>query len=222
MTSPEATPWLYRATLTIAAPIRRFWRMRAVGTERVPAEGPLLVAVNHASFLDPWLLGANFPRKPLRFLINETWFSRSPLARFLFTGYGVVPVATGSPETTIARAVETLATGAVVVIFPEGRISRDGTVGRARSGIGYIAARSGAPVVPCGLRGAFEALPRDRKIPKRRPVHLYVGNPLRFAESPVPHPSPREAAAFARRVMDEVHRLAARDGPTLPAAETLT
>jgi 1-acyl-sn-glycerol-3-phosphate acyltransferase len=213
--APNPASWLYRVTLLLGAPIRAMWSVRTLGAARVPPEGPLLVAVNHTSFLDPWLLGAAFPRGPLRFLINEAWYSRSPLARFLFSGYGVVPVAAGDPEATIARAVETLARGAVVAIFPEGRISRDGTARRARSGIGYIAARSGAPVVPCGLRGAFEALPRHRRIPRRHPVQLHVGEPMRFASAPVAEPSRQDASRFARRVMEEIVRLSGRP-PAVP------
>ncbi len=206
--SDSGAAWLYGVSRILVPPFRLLWRMRTFGASHVPARGPLILAANHTSFLDPWFIGATFPRSPIRFLINEPWYSRWRLGRILFRQLAVVPVKDGDPDSTIARVVEALHRGDVVGIFPEGGISHDGRPRRPRSGIAYIAARSGAPVIPCGLRGAFEALPRDRRIPRRHDVHLHIGPAIRFAPTDRRDLDARDAREFARRVMREVNRLA--------------
>lgn len=201
--------WLYRANLAVAAPLLWFWSARTFGGERVPSEGPLLVAANHASYLDPWLLGGLFPRRPVRYLINEPWFRRSAAWTRAFEGFGVIPAVAGDPEATIGRVLGALSRGEVVGIFPEGRISRNGNLGPGRSGIGRIAAASGVPVVPCAIRGAFESLPRHRRIPRRHPVHLHIGEPVRFPGAPDPQPDRARVRAFVDGIMASIAGLAA-------------
>lgn len=206
-----SAPWLYRASQAVLTrPVSRYWSLSAVGAERVPRDGPLLLAVNHASYVDPWIVGALFPRRPIRFLINEPWFRRSPLWRVVFRGYGVLVARNGDPESTLRAMIEALEQGAVVGIFPEGRISHDGTVGRGRPGLGIVAARTGVPVVPCGVRGAFESIPKGRRWPRRVPISLHIGEPLGFGGAPTPRPDPAAVALFVRTVMDAVRSLAAR------------
>ncbi|HEX6852443.1 MAG TPA: lysophospholipid acyltransferase family protein [Candidatus Polarisedimenticolaceae bacterium] len=202
--------WLYRVNLLVAPATRWFWRVEVHGAEHAGVSGPLIVAANHASYMDPWFVGGFFPRRPVRFLINEPWFRRSPLWTAAFRSLGVVPADAKDPLATVQRVVAALREGATVAIFPEGRISRDGSVGSGRPGIGRIAAESGAPVVPCGIRGTYESLPRHRWVPRRSTVELHLGRPLFFPGAPTPFPSRGEVGAFVDRVMASIADLAAR------------
>ncbi len=180
----------------------------------MPASGPLLVAANHSSFADPWHLGASFPRGPIRFLVNEPWYRRSRGWTFFFEQNGAISTVAGNSVATVRRVVDALDRGDLVGVFPEGRISHDGNPGSARSGIGWMSALSGVAVVPCGLRGAFEALPRQRKIPRRRPVELHIGDPLAFPGAPLSRPDPDDVLAFVGRVMASILELAGREVPS--------
>ncbi len=107
--------------------------------------------------------------------------------------------------------MDALARGELVGIFPEGRISHDGRMNEVRHGVGWIAALSGAPVLPCGLRGDYAALPRQRRFPRRHPVELFVGRPLRFPGGPVARPAPAAVHAFTCEVAAEIARLAGQE-----------
>lgn len=212
--------WLYRLTRAVGNVFAwPYWRLGIRGAvESIPREGPLIVASNHASFLDPWLLGLAFPRL-VRYLINREWYERSPAWRAFFQAYGTIPVAPGDPEATIAAVCEALERGQAVGIFPEGAISRDGRMRRFRAGVSTIAARSGAPVLPVGLRGNFEALPRHGRLPRPSRVTVWVGEPLRFSGAPVAGAIPREVAArFLEDLQREIARLAGQDSGSAPKA----
>jgi len=171
----------------------------------------LIVAANHASFLDPWFLGIVFPR-PVRYLITRDWYDRSPLWRAFFRANGTIPVSARDAEETIASVCEALGRGEAVGIFPEGAISRDGKMRRLRPGVALIAARSGAPVLPVGLRGSFEALPRHRRLPRFCRVTVHVGETLRFPGAPVEGTVSREAIrGFLDRLRAEIARLAGQE-----------
>jgi len=205
-------PWLYRASqVLLTPPVRWFWMLRVFGAENVPATGPVLLASNHTSYVDPWFLGGVFPRGPIRFLINDSWFERSRGWRFVFEANGVIPAVTGDPIETVRRVTAALAEGAVVGVFPEGRISRDGRMSRGRLGVGWMAAASGAPVVPCAVRGAFDSIPRHKRLPRRRPVHVHIGEPIRFPGAPVARPDSSEVQKFMGDLMRTIRTLAGHE-----------
>ncbi len=204
--------WLQHATRALIPAGRWFFRgSRVLGGERVPREGPLIAVFNHASFLDPWFAGMLLPRLPIRYLITEEWYRRSRLWTAFFAGYGTIPTSGRRPVETILRVVEALARGDFIGLFPEGRISHDGRMNRVRHGVGWMAALSGAPVLPCALRGNYEALPRQRRRPRRHPVVLVIGEPLRFPGGPADRPSPRDVHAFTREVAAAIARLAGQE-----------
>jgi hypothetical protein len=104
-----------------------------------------------------------------------------------------------------------LAKGKVVGIFPEGRISYDGRINRFRSGVARIAAASGAPVIPVGVRGAFESLPRTKRFPMPRKITVRVGASLAFPGSPCQDPSFSDLVMFRDRAFCEVCRLSGQE-----------
>ncbi len=200
--------WFYRLN-TLLRPLALFsgWLGAVDPDGWLRRDGGMLLVANHSSFLDPWFLGAAVPR-PVRFVLNARWYHRSRTWRALFDASGVIPVDAVDPRRTIDAIVDAVRAGAVVGVFPEGRITWDGRMGRFRSGIAAMAALSGAPVVPVALRGAFRCLPRTRRIPRPVRVRAHVGSPVTYPGAPLTEPPPLERArAFAARLEAEVRRL---------------
>jgi 1-acyl-sn-glycerol-3-phosphate acyltransferase len=216
--------WLYAVNHKLGPLLGAYWRLELTGeTATIPREGPLLVCANHASRLDPWFIGMCFPR-PIRYLITDTWYHRSSVWKWFFDAWGTIPVAK-SPHATLDAVHRHLEKGDVVGVFPEGEVSRDGRIQRFRPGTARIAARSGVPVIPVGLRGNAESLPRDGAFPRPVKVTVHVGEPIRFSGSPRDGVPPRdEVEAFNARLRESIVRLsrrpdAQRDGPPLPAED---
>lgn len=201
--------WLYRFNHVLGPVLGLYWRLGLQGRiESIPTRGPLIVAANHASYLDPWLIGMVFPR-PVRYLITRQWYDRSNAWRAFFRAFGVEPIRMTSGAATVEAVCVLLDRGDVVGVFPEGRISQDGRVGRFRSGLAHIAARSGAPVLPVGIRGGYESLPRHARVPRPRRVTVHVGDVRRFDGAPIEGPpSPLAGREFLAKIRAEVCRLA--------------
>ncbi len=200
--------WMQRASRPLIPLFRLLWGGPVRGAAHVPPGGPLLVAPNHASFLDPWILGTASPRTPLRYVITARWYRRSRVWRGFFESNGVIPTDPERPADTIERVLAALAAGDAVVVFPEGRISATGQLGRGRPGLGWMAALSGAPVVPCGLRGNYELLPRHRRVPRAHPVSLTFGPARVFPGGACAIPDPLAVTRFVGEVMDDLCELA--------------
>ncbi|GAA1428646.1 lysophospholipid acyltransferase family protein [Streptomyces thermospinosisporus] len=153
------------------------WKPRVLGAWRVPASGPVILAVNHAHNIDgPMVMGVA-PR-PAHFLIKKEAFV-GPLGPFL-TGIGQVKVDRGSPDrTAIAQALGVLEQGGVLGIFPEGTRG-EGNFASIRAGLAYFAVRSGAPIVPVAVLGSSDRPGRLIKAlpPLRSRVDVVFGDPF--------------------------------------------
>ena len=131
-------------------------RLRVEGEHNIPAAGPLLVASNHLSNLDPILFGAHFPRT-LFAMAKREMFINAPVSWF-FAGCNCIPVdRTRADRRAVTRALDVLRQRGRLLIFIEGTRSRDGTMTRAEAGIGFLARRSGAPVLPVAISGTGHA-----------------------------------------------------------------
>ena len=158
-----------------------YFRWRIFNPERVPLTGPVILAANHASFLDPPLVGAALAR-PLNYLARDTLFP-VPLVGRLLRLWKVVPVdRQGGGAAGLRAIVERLLEGGAILLFPEGTRSRDGKLQPARSGIGLVVIKSNAPVIPARLLGTFEAYGRRHRFPRPRQVKVKFGPPLDFAQ----------------------------------------
>lgn len=186
----------YRTVRRTSIPLfRLYFGLRAGGLENVPADGPLLVAANHESYLDPAVLGSAFPR-PLHFLINaRVW--RAAAMNWFYRGMQAIPVDRDGRPTrdAINAALERLRQGRAVGIFPEGGRAGDGGLEEALAGVSLLARRSGAPVLPVGIAGTGDSMPVGKALPEPVPVRLAIGEPLS-------HRSPAEDGPKARRVAD--------------------
>lgn len=158
-----------------------YFRCRVYNAERVPLKGGVILASNHASYVDPPLIGAG-PRRLINFLARENLFS-IPVIGWVLRQWEVVPVDRDGGGAVGLRAIlERLLTGGAILLFPEGTRTRDGKLQPARSGIGLTVIKSTAPVVPVRVFGTYEAYGRHLLLPRPYRVVVKFGQPLRFEQ----------------------------------------
>jgi 1-acyl-sn-glycerol-3-phosphate acyltransferase len=144
---------LYKVSWNVARfLLRLLWGFRVEGEDRIPREGGMIVAFNHASYADPVVGGLGVPRE-LHFYAKRELF-RNRAFGALIAAYNAVPVRRGAVEReTLQRVSAILRSGGALLVFPEGTRSRDGAIGGARPGVGMIASLAGVPIVPGYIRG---------------------------------------------------------------------
>ncbi|HET9481112.1 MAG TPA: lysophospholipid acyltransferase family protein [Candidatus Polarisedimenticolia bacterium] len=191
----------YWTIRTLALPLARaYLRLRVEGRSRVPASGPCLIVANHTSYLDAAVLGASCPRR-ITFMITEPIY-RMARMRWFYYLMGSIPVAPETPDPgALKAALRTLQQGGVLGIFPEGQRMPDGRPGEGKSGASLIAARTGAPVVPALILGAFESRPVGSLLPRPARVRVIFGEPLRFPAGAERRASRTELERFTRQLM---------------------
>ncbi len=141
--------------------------------------GGVILAANHVSFLDPFLVGAGLKRD-INYLARESLF-RFPVVGQILRSWNAVPVdRDGGGAKGLKIILRRLLDGAGIILFPEGTRSPDGKLQPARAGIGLTVAKSEAPVVPVRVFGTFEAYGRDMKFPRPKRVTVKYGAPMRF------------------------------------------
>lgn len=175
------------------------------GHEHAPRMGPLIVASNHLGLLDPLLSGAYLPWHMEGMALVD--LLRVPGTSQFLRLYGVIPVDRDSHDGgALLPALDALARGKIVSLQPEGRVSLNGGLERARTGVAYLALSSGVPVLPIAITGSERAID-DWKRCRRPPLTLTIGKPVRFAPEAVTGPGRHERL---RAVADEImYRIAA-------------
>ena len=157
--------------------MRLFFGLRSRGAEHVPATGPVLLVANHASFLDPPLVGSASPR-PLSFMAKAELF-RVPLFGGLIRRLNAHPLRReGGDAGALRAALRVLKGGGALLVFPEGTRGEEGILGPAKPGAGMLAVLAGATVVPVYVRGSGRAWPRGRRFPRTADVTVTFGPPL--------------------------------------------
>lgn len=166
----------------VVAILRLVFRFRAFGRDNVPRQGPVLLAANHVSVLDPPVVGAGAPR-PLHFMAKAELFG-VPLLGGLIRSLNAYPVEReGADAGALRRALGLLEDGQALLVFPEGTRGSEGRLQSARAGAGMLAALSEAPVVPVYIQGTGRVLPRGASRPRRARISVWYGPPLRFART---------------------------------------
>jgi len=172
-----------------------YFRMQRIGREYIPKRGPVIIAANHRSFLDPFVI-ACMARRPMYYVAKQEIFMGRVIS-WLLTSLGAFPVKRGASDSdTIITAKAILARGDIVLIFPEGTRTRPGALGAPRRGVGRLALETGAPVVPVAVIGT-EAV-RKGVLIRPHKVRLRAGRALRFPT--VLQPSPALAGAVTERI----------------------
>ena len=133
--------------IVVGGVFRVYFRIETYGQEEIPREGPLILAANHASYIDPIVVGVACPRPITALAKEELW--RIPLLSWWLNRMETTPIRRGQSDAGALRvALEVLGHGKTVLLFPEGTRSRDGTIGSMKAGVGLLARRSRAPSVP--------------------------------------------------------------------------
>jgi 1-acyl-sn-glycerol-3-phosphate acyltransferase len=159
---------------------RLFFRFRIIHRERMIQSGPVILAMNHQSYLDPPLAGTACDRA-IYFLARRTLLN-VPLLGGVLPKLNVIPVnQEGVDRSAIKAVIRILQAGNGVLVFPEGSRTLDGTLQAAEPGIGLIIAKTLAPVVPMRIFGAREALPRHGGRVRFVPITLVIGEPIFFS-----------------------------------------
>jgi 1-acyl-sn-glycerol-3-phosphate acyltransferase len=169
--------WLVRAIVRVY--LGRLFRV--TGADRVPRTGPLVVCPNHAATVDPPLVPAYVPRGDTWSMAKAEWFAHPSPGRWVFTRYHAFPIVRHSPDRRGLRlAMDVVRRGEALIVYPEGTRVEAGGMRRAEPGAGFIARSLAAPVQPVGLVGTRDCFPKGAWWPRRAPVEVRFGPPLRI------------------------------------------
>ena len=156
---------------------KAYLNLKVIGRENIPKKGAFIFASNHSSYLDPIILGVSVYRS-LNYMAQEDLFTR-PFLGWALRKVQSFPVRREESDfRAVRQALNKLSEGKPLVIFPEGTRSKDGSLKRAKPGIGFIASKAKVPVVPAYIKGAFDALPRGVSTLRCRPVTIIIGKPI--------------------------------------------
>ncbi|MEV0278880.1 lysophospholipid acyltransferase family protein [Streptomyces sp. NPDC050610] len=171
----------------LGPPLRLLFRPRIEGIDHIPDDGAAIVAGNHLSFSDHFLMPVILPRR-ITFLAKSEYFTgrglRGRLTAAFFRGAGQIPVDRSGGKASqgaLRSGLAVLRKGRLLGVYPEGTRSHDGRLYKGRTGVAAMALRARVPVVPCAMVGTFEIQPPGRSMPRIRPVTIRFGEPLDFS-----------------------------------------
>jgi 1-acyl-sn-glycerol-3-phosphate acyltransferase len=201
----------YKASHAVLGPIlRTLWRIDTRDEEHVPDQGPAILASNHLSYLDHFLMPAVVDR-PVYFISKAEHFD-VPVQSWLFEQWGVIPLERGEgDDEALEQAAAVLEDGDLFGIYPEGTRSIDGRLHKGHTGVARLALRVGVPIVPVGMVGTYEALPKGESLPRFPEVEVLFGEPMTFEDLHGRH----EEYDVVRKVTDQVmHAIQGLTGQT--------
>lgn len=160
---------IYKAILKL------FFKFKATGRENVPNKGPFIMVSNHMSYSDPVVMGVACHTVPLAFIAKRELFD-APFFGLWVKAVGCISIERFSGSSApLKKALKKLKEGGAIGIFPEGTRSRDGSLQSAQPGIGIIAAKSKATLIPMHISGTDKALPVGRRFPRLCPIKANIG-----------------------------------------------
>jgi 1-acyl-sn-glycerol-3-phosphate acyltransferase len=207
--------FVYWPVRLVLQPFFHLWfHLGRTGREHLPPDGPVILAANHRSFLDPFVIGT-MVRRPVYYVAKRELFEKRWQA-WILSALGAFPVDRGAgDQTSMSTARALLERGECVLIFPEGTRIRRGPLGPPRRGVGRLALETGAPVVPVAVIGTDEVRRGWRIRPRK--VRIRCGRPLRFLQ--VEEPTPGLAGIVTGRIWPCVELQWEWLGGTVPERE---
>ncbi|MFI1969647.1 1-acyl-sn-glycerol-3-phosphate acyltransferase [Streptomyces cinnamoneus] len=186
--------------------LKWLFRPRVEGAEHLPGSGAAIIAGNHLSFSDHFMMPVMVKRR-ITFLAKMEYFTgrglKGRLVAAFFRGIGGIPVDRSgrqAAQAAVDTALGVLERGDLLGIYPEGTRSHDGRLYKGKVGVAEMALRSGAPVIPCAMIGTFEAQPTGRRLPRLVPITIRFGEPLDFSR----YAGMEDHRAVLRAVTDEI------------------
>jgi len=207
----------YQLSRVVMGPVlHALGRPKVVGEENVPSSGPAILASNHLSFIDSMYLPLMIER-PVVFPAKAEYFTaKGPLGR-LWAAYlrstnqlEIDRDGARSAQATLESILEILRAGELFGFYPEGTRSPDGRLYRGRSGIGWLALNSAAPVIPVAMMGTRKMLPPGAPLPRPTKVEIRIGKPLEFGHL-AGEPPARARRIVADEVMQAIRELSGQE-----------
>jgi 1-acyl-sn-glycerol-3-phosphate acyltransferase len=208
----------YQLSRMVAGPfLHTIWRPKVTGEENIPASGGAILAANHQSVVDSVFLPLMLDR-PVTFSAKAEYFTASGPAARLWAAYlratNQLRMERDGPRAahdTLEAALALLQQGQLFGIYPEGTRSPDGRLYRGRPGVGWLALRSGLPVIPVALSGTREVLPPGRMIPRPGRIEVTIGKPLALAPELFDAPPGKARRQIADQVMAAIQELSGQE-----------
>ena len=184
-----------------------FFRGEVVGADHLPEHGGFLLAANHASFLDPPVIGCQISRQIAYFARKTLW--KGGFSSWWLDSVGVIPVDRdgGQDVAAIKRVLKALKQERGLILFPEGTRTVDGRLQPAKPGVGFIAIKTQVPVVPVRIFGSYEALGKSRPLRLGTPVSVVFGKPIPPSAYDDPKAGKDRAQIASERIMAEIAKL---------------
>lgn len=189
---------MYSVVKSVLRPlVKGLYGIQLHGLDLLPSTGPVIIAANHVSFLDSVMIPISIPR-PMVYLAKSEYFE-SWKSAWIFKGLGMIPIRRNDGDdarSALDAAAGVLEAGGVLGVYPEGTRSIDGRLYKGRTGVARLALRSGAPVVPVGIAGSMQIMPKRARFPKPwGRLTVRFGQPLTF--------SPQEPTGAALRTITD-------------------
>jgi 1-acyl-sn-glycerol-3-phosphate acyltransferase len=208
----------YRTSRVVAGPpLRLLARPKVIGMENIPASGPGILASNHLSVLDSLYLPLLVER-PVTFVAKAEYFTGTRLRDKAIAAYmratNQLPVdraGARAAQDMLDAALALLQSGELFGIYPEGTRSPDGRLYRGRTGIGWLALNSGAPVIPVAMVGTERILPPGHRIPRPGKIEIRIGDPLTFEELRSEGTGARQRRAVTDDVVQAIQKLGGQE-----------
>jgi 1-acyl-sn-glycerol-3-phosphate acyltransferase len=208
----------YRTSRLVAGPVlRAFVRPEVTGLEHIPASGAAIVASNHLSVIDSIYLPLMVPR-PVTFAAKSEYFTGTRLRDRLIARYlrGTNQLSTDragarAAQDMLEAALALLRKGQLFGIYPEGTRSPDGRLYRGRTGVGWLALHSGAPVIPVAMLDTERVLPPGHSIPRPGRIGIRIGEPLRFDALISEGTGARQRRAVTDEVVQAIQKLSGQE-----------
>ncbi len=196
---------VYQASTQLFKLFMLLWNRLCVrGVEHIPDQGGVLLASNHASFLDPPAVGAGYRGRPIHFMARDTLWN-SKFGTWWMSKVGCIPVSRGTGDLrALKTTIKMLKEGKAVSMFPEGTRTEDGELQEAKGGIGFIIEKSGCIVVPSYIDGTYKAYPKGTGFIKPSKVTITYGKPITQEDFQVLGSGRKAYDAYAALIMQRI------------------